>query len=203
MKGRGGKNGFEPKARIRHREHQVLELWLQGQTQHQVAEALGITQAGVSKILKRADERFFREREQEIRRLKAQQTRQLLHVWSELMKAWHASQRDLPTKRQRRTDGAHGGASTMAEIVSQPRHGDPRYLVAALQALADIRKLWGLDEPQRLKVNARTVQTDLSLEELMAEYRRTAQLLPPEMKTLMNLNVMPAPPLGPEGEEDQ
>ena len=38
---------------------------------------------------------------------------------------------------------------TVAEIVSENRHGDPRYLDEARKALADLRTLWGVDAPDR------------------------------------------------------
>ena len=50
---RGGKGGAEPRSVIRRREHQVLTLTEQGWRQEAIADHLGITQAAVSKILRR------------------------------------------------------------------------------------------------------------------------------------------------------
>ena len=57
---RGGKGGAEPRRVIRRREHQVLTLTEQGWRQEAIADHLGITQAAVSKILRRVDERALR-----------------------------------------------------------------------------------------------------------------------------------------------
>ena len=54
---RGGKGGAEPRRVIRQREHQVLTLTEQGWRQEAIADHLGITQAAVSKILRRVDAR--------------------------------------------------------------------------------------------------------------------------------------------------
>ena len=44
-------------------------------------------------------------------------------------------------RRQRKTDGGPGGgAATIAEIVVENQHGDPRYLEEARKSLADHRK---------------------------------------------------------------
>ena len=50
---RGGKGGAEPRSVIRRREHQVLTLTEEGWRQEAIADHLGITQAAVSKILRR------------------------------------------------------------------------------------------------------------------------------------------------------
>src|SRR5262249_16769555 len=65
-----------------------------------------------------------------------------------------------------------------AEIVIENQHGDPRYLAEARKALADYRKVWGLDAPQRLEVRPlRNPYADLSDEELQTALERQAQLL--------------------------
>ena len=60
-RGRGGQGGHESRARIRTRELRALELANQGWSQHQIAGDLGITQAAVSKLLKRVELRILRE----------------------------------------------------------------------------------------------------------------------------------------------
>ena len=44
--------------------------------------------------------------------------------------------------------------TNIAELTVENSHGDPRYLGEARQALADARKLWGLDAPQRVDLRA-------------------------------------------------
>ena len=53
---RGGKGGAEPRMRIVERQRLVVERSLAGDSQHQIATLLGISQAAVSKILRRVED---------------------------------------------------------------------------------------------------------------------------------------------------
>jgi DNA-binding CsgD family transcriptional regulator len=176
-RGRGGRGGAEPRGRIQNREQSVLEHHLKGATQQEIAAALTISQPAVSKILRRIEERFLRDQQAVIGRVKARHTLVLNHVIAEATRAWHASKTPEPRRRQRRTDGGSGHTQTVAEIVSEPRHGDPRYLGEARAAMADIRKIWGLDAPQQIQMDAKRPFMHLTPEELEAEVRQRNALL--------------------------
>ena len=149
--GRGGQHGHEPRVRVRSREMRALELSTQGWTQPQIAMELHITQPAVSKILRRVEERALREQMAVVGRQKARHTLRLEHLYAEAIRAWERSKVDTTRRRQRRTQGTNGDA-TMAELVVENEHGDPRYLEEARKALADATKLWGLDAPQKIDV---------------------------------------------------
>src|SRR5262245_15935305 len=145
-RGRGGQGGHEPRTRIRTRELRAIELAVLGRSQQETAAELGMSQAGVSKLLKRVETRLLREMTEALERQKVQQTLQLKHQYAEAVGAWEASKADRTRKRQRKTQGdGRGQATTVAEVVVQNQHGDPRYLEAARRSLADLRKLWGLE----------------------------------------------------------
>ena len=177
--GRGGQDGHEPRARIRTRELRAWELTGLGWPQHQIAADLGVSQAAVSKILKRVEVRAAREQTATIERQKARQTLRLEHVYREAVRAWEQSQTDATRRRQRKTQpGAGGAGATVAEITVENQHGDPRYLEAARKALADLRKLWGLDAPQKVDVRAtRNPHEGLSDEALREAVARQTELL--------------------------
>ena len=140
-RGRGGQGGREPRMRIRTRELRAMELAVLGWPQHRIAVDLGISQAAVSKLLKRIEGRVLRELAETIERHKAGQTLRLEHQYAEAMRAWEESKADTTRKRQRKTHGGSGGAgATVAEVVVENQHGDPRYLEVARKALADVRK---------------------------------------------------------------
>jgi DNA-binding CsgD family transcriptional regulator len=152
---RGGKDGHEPRARIQTRELRALELSIQGSTQRQIAEELGVSQPAVSKILSRLEDRYAREVVAGLDRHRAKQTLRLEHHYSESMRAWQDSKQDSTIRRQRKGPGAAGqGGTSIAELIVENQHGDPRYLEQARKALNDIRKVWGIDAPQQLKVTA-------------------------------------------------
>jgi predicted transcriptional regulator len=156
-----------------------MELTVLGWSQHQIAADLGISQAAVSKLLKRTEGRTLREMTAVIERQKVRQAMRLEHIYAQAMQAWEQSKTDRSRKRQRKTQGASGGpGATVAEIVVENQHGDPRYLEQALKALTDHRKLWGLDAPQKVDVRAsRNPYDGMSEEALLEEVTRQARLL--------------------------
>jgi Homeodomain-like domain len=177
-RGRGGQRGHDPRARIRTREVRAMELSVLGWSQPQIARDLGISQAAVSKILKRIETRQLREWAETLERQKAKQTLRLDHLFAEAIRAWHESKADTTRRRQRQTQGGDGAGATVAELVVENQHGDPRYLDEARKALADQRKLWGLDAPQQVDLHAsRDPYDDMPEEALRAELARQTQLL--------------------------
>jgi hypothetical protein len=178
-RGRGGQGGHEPRARIRTRELRALELATLGWSQHRIAADLGISQAAVSKLLRRVETRVLRELIDLVDRQKVRHTLRLEHLYAEAMGAWEQSKTDTTRRRQRKTEGGTGGASaSVAEIVVENQHGDPRYLDEARKALADHRKLWGLDAPHQLDVRAtRDTYEGMTEEALREELARQTHLL--------------------------
>jgi predicted transcriptional regulator len=177
-RGRGGQHGHEPRPRIRTRELRVLELATLGWSQHQIAADIGVSQAAVSKILARIEQRLLRELSETVERQKVRQTVRLEHLYAEGVRAWEASKADATTKKQRKTQTAAGGTGSVAEIVVENSHGDPRYLGEARQALADMRKVWGLDAPQKMDLRAaRNPYHDLNEDELRQKLAEQERLL--------------------------
>ena len=175
--GRGGRNGHEPPSRIHARELRAMELSVQGWSQRRMAAELGISQPAVSKMLRRLEERVLRELAEDGDRQKARQTNRLEHLYTEALGGWEHSKADATRRRQRKTEvGTNGGGATIAELVVENRHGDPRFLDLGRKILADLRTLWGLDAPQKVDLRAsHTPFADLSdeaLEEQLDEQRR-------------------------------
>ncbi len=136
--------------RIRERERRVLQLVVVGRTQHQIAAEVGVSQPAVSKILKRVEERLLAELAPMVDRWRVRQTLRLDHLYAESVTAWEASKQDAMRRRQRKADGPGGG--TVAELVSENRHGDPRFLELARKTLADLRELWAINPPDRVAI---------------------------------------------------
>lgn len=105
-----------------------------------------------------------------VERQKARHTLRLEHLFAEAVRAWEQSKADTTRRRQRKSEGGPGGAgATVAELVVENRHGDPRYLDEARKALADHRKLWGLDAPQKLDLRASRNPYDGMTEDALRE----------------------------------
>jgi predicted transcriptional regulator len=155
-------------------------LAIDGWSQHEIAADLHVSQAAVSKMLQRADERALRDLTTTIERQKVRQTQRLERVIREATRAWEQSKGEATRRRQRKRarDGDSDGAETVAEVVVDTRHGDPRYLDAIRKALADVRKVWGLDAPQQVAVHdGRRPFDHLSDADLLAELSRQDALL--------------------------
>ena len=111
---------------------------------------------------------------------KVRQTLCLDHLYRESLRSWEASKDDATRRVQRTTHAGAGGAvgATVAQLVVETQHGDPRYLEVARKVLADQRRVWGLDAPQKLDVRATRgpfeAMTDAAL---AAELARQRQLL--------------------------
>jgi transcriptional regulator with XRE-family HTH domain len=158
-----------------------MELAVLGWSQYQIAADLGISQAAVSKILKRIETRILQELAETVERQKARHTLRLEHLFAEAMRAWEQSKADSTRRRQRKAQGGAGGAGAIvAEVVVENQHGDPRYLDEARKALGDHRKIWGLDAPRKVDVRAsRNPYDGMTEDDLRAELDRQARLLGP------------------------
>ena len=177
-RGRGGKGGAEPTARIRLREIQAMQLMLDGRSQHEIATTIAVSQPAVSKILKRIEERLLADVAWKVERQRARQSLRLEHIYAEAMRAWRTSQDDALRRRQRKSDGKGGeGGTTVAELVSENRSGDPRYLDEARRALTDLRSIWGVDAPDRLSVESASPYVTMSDAAIEMELVRQAELL--------------------------
>jgi hypothetical protein len=155
-----------PTAITRKREELAWELRIKGLREQRIAEeiekaGLGrITQQGVSLLLLRVEARALQSMQKRVSGVKARQTDALWLIFEEAMRAWERSQRADTSITKRLTSRSTGileeGAAPRAhgseQVTTQIREhaGDPRFLDQARAALADIRRIWGLDAPSKL-----------------------------------------------------
>ena len=163
-RGRGGRDGHEPPSRIHEREVRAMELAVQGWSQRRMAAELSISQPAVSKLLRRVEERMLRELAEDVERQKARQTLRLEHLYGEAVRGWEQSKTDATRRRRRKPDAGAGRAgTTVAELVVENQHSDPRFLEQGRKALADLRTLWGLDAPQKVDMRATRLPSTTSV----------------------------------------
>jgi len=159
-----------------------MELAVLGATQHEIAAELQISQAAVSKLLARADERALADLSSRVERQKVRQTQRLERVFAEAMRAWERSKGDTTRRRQRQSVGDGGsntgaGNHTIAEVVVETKHGDPRCLETARKAMADLRSIWGLDAPQQVDISRADPYASLTEAELLERIAQQDALL--------------------------
>ena len=132
----GGKGGCEPRVTIRDRERVVMTMSSEGYTQHEIAERAGVSQAAVSKILKRQDDRWLAENLAAVGREKAKLTRQRDAVIKRGFIAFDESLGERVRKTQRKVRGQKS-ETIVTEMTVEMSAGDPRYLETVRKAVAD------------------------------------------------------------------
>jgi len=126
-------------------EHEAYELAALGYSQGEIGEQIGRTPSGVSRMLARIEKKLagvFRDRAEAI---KTRQTMYLQSIYRQAMTSYRNSQRNAKsTKTVVSTDDQ--GGNKLETTVREAPPGDPRFLDQAMRSLADVRKIWGVDE---------------------------------------------------------
>jgi DNA-binding CsgD family transcriptional regulator len=149
--------------RARDLELRIWTLLSDGKTPSAIARDVGIARQSVHRIIRRVERKYNQAIGATVERLKARQARTLWAVVDEATDAWERSKQ--PARRIRKETGRPGGSRSgdsrgggrggrsdgrtdLTRTEVQSRVGDPRYLTEAREALADLRKLYGLDAPK-------------------------------------------------------
>ena len=91
---RGGRGGYEPKARVLTRRARAWELSIRGVPQREIARELGVSQAAVSKMVDRVGRDFMRELQRRSNAYLARQVAQVDAYHREVTEAWEKSKSD-------------------------------------------------------------------------------------------------------------
>lgn len=159
----------------RERERRAWELRQKSWTEQRIADALGIDQATVSRMLRRVEDKLAKEFAAGAERIKAQHTARLEHIADEAYQAWERSQENAETETVVNEVVSLQGTEETLDDEQQPvrvkkcvvpadkatttrtskgQAGDPRFLDQARGALADIRDIWGVESPKRTDVTS-------------------------------------------------
>ena len=157
MRTKGGRVSVEL---TRKREQVAFDLALKGISETEIAAELAkqglgtVTQQAVSKMLIRIEERTLKEMSAKVKTKKIRHEAALWKIYHAAMAAWEESkkpQKSLTTKHGPSGENGQPGKVLESHSTLRDQDGDPRYLEQARQALADIRKIWGVDEPAQTK----------------------------------------------------
>lgn len=189
-----------PRALVVERETIAWQMACAGRPQSAIAARLEISQPAVSQILKRVSTRSLKQLEDEVAQRKALQNVRLEQIYAESMDAWNESKKPRKKSRSKKlvagglTPGQLAGMPDGRALVGAPTaphtlreettneastcDGNFLFLQTALAALADQRKLWGIDAPKKLDIlDKRRPLEKLSDDELLARARENAALL--------------------------
>jgi DNA-binding CsgD family transcriptional regulator len=142
-KNQNGANGRPPQAVVTERERQAWEMTQAGHTQAEIAEALGVTQSAVSKMLDRVNNRVLEELGQAVLARKMRQLDRLDYLYDEAMAAWERSKQPETVVSYEAPRAGRRREVTVKTL--DGRCGDPVFLRRAMDALAEIRKILGLN----------------------------------------------------------
>lgn len=167
----------KPKPEItQEQERRCWELRLRGYNQQRIADDLGIDQATVSRMLSRMRARLAKTFEGKAAEMRAEQTELLQEIMGLALGAWEESRGDAEKILTRRTRGRASVARKITtgeddltinepivielpdeeieEHTIEPQAGNPAYLSKALEALGDLRDLWGLEAPKKADITS-------------------------------------------------
>jgi hypothetical protein len=113
-------------------------------TQAEIGARFGITRQSVCKILHRHNQRVGEEIIKRHAEIKGRQIGRLEHLAIQAMAGWEASKKPTRRIKRRTTESKSGGEETLEKTVTRGP-GDPRFLAEARSALADARRVAGLD----------------------------------------------------------
>lgn len=168
----GKKNGGVPREVVLQRERDAWKFRQLGWSQRRIAEELGISQPAVCQALARISAKYTKSTMKNVAAVKGEQIVMLEEIRDDAMQAWRRSQLDyqeMTVRRQRVTDenAENIDADTLEDwplpedddsnkrleittIVTRGQVGDPRFLKIAMEASAEIRKITGIDNNDKL-----------------------------------------------------
>jgi transcriptional regulator with XRE-family HTH domain len=117
----GGKQGSEPRVRIRAREQRVVALSDQGWSQEAIAHDLGITQSAVSQILRRVDDRMVGEMGAQHAHHRTRIFRRLDYLSREGCASWEQSKAGHTTRTQTKRQDATGAPVVTQQVTVDDR----------------------------------------------------------------------------------
>lgn len=160
-----GKNGVHMRVAVEQRAAQVAQLYLQGKTQHEIAQIVGVQQPRVCKDLKLIREEWRAARVADFDEAKDRELARIDHIEREAWAAWGRSvgQRKTTTREM---DGSAppGSAPSPAKVTvkTEEQPGDPRFLERVQWCVDQRCKVLGLYAPKRIEVGVHEAKARLA-----------------------------------------
>lgn len=125
----------------------IYEAAIRGDmTQRAVAKQVGCAESNISRLISRIDRWLVPQFMDRIREIKANHTSRLMYFERQAMAEWHRSKKVKVTKKVRTS-----GQTVTTEEIGESVTGDPRYLQTAMDALEQVRVMWGMNEPEKIQ----------------------------------------------------
>lgn len=117
-----------------------------------------LSSSSISRDLKVVDEMLLQRSADNHKTIKVKQQLKLEYLYREAIEAWLKSKKDkeISTQESSIQESIEGeddrGSRTKVQIRTESQAGDPALLNAARSVLADISKLWGLNDPALIDI---------------------------------------------------
>ena len=139
-----------PKEVTEELERQAWKLRMKCWTQDEIALELGVSQAVVSRMLKRTGKKLSEAFVEEMAQMRAEQTGQLLNIARSALAAWDQIQQETAPSPATAQEPQDTPPPPSEDAPKRRPAAGAAYLKVALQAFAAIRALWGMqDEKNR------------------------------------------------------
>ncbi len=142
---------------IEHRRKQIATMYLRGDYQSAIAQALGIDQATVSRDLKALRAAWLQSAVRDFDAARAEELAKIDQVEAEYWGAWERSKKDKEIAVQE-TDGTQDERTKRPRIKKamlrkEGQSGNPAYLAGILTCIDKRCQILGLDAPKRFVID--------------------------------------------------
>lgn len=131
------------------KDEKIYRAYLSGKSIDEIARRHNYKQTHVRDIIHFVQRWSNAQVSEDIQKLRKQQAEYYNHIRRESLLAWERSKRPKVTKRKGTSAGGQNGDTSYEDTTTQETVGDVQFLRAALQALAKVDDLFGLDAPKK------------------------------------------------------
>lgn len=156
----------------------IMRLFLRGWNQKAIALELNVSEATVSRDMREVREALKKSRLNDLKAMEARELAKIDELEREAWAAWEASKGEHKTQ----VKTAQEGKGARAQIKTQTRTGDPRYLETVKWCISERAKLLGLYQPEKHDVTSggEKLSGGYILQAVAVDYRQAiAALAPP------------------------
>lgn len=144
------------------RRRRVAALYLRGDSQYEIARAVGVNQGTISRDLEAVRAEWLAAAVRDFDARRAEELARLDALETEAWAAWERSRAPAETTTAEKAETADGTRSKASKRV-EGRDGDPRFLQVVERCIARRCELLGLDEPQKHQLAGQIAQTHIYL----------------------------------------
>jgi hypothetical protein len=139
------------------RDREIYARFLRGATEQDLRKQFKTSPEIVQKAIK-TSEREAAKDFAKTESLRARHSKQLQDIYFEAMAAWEESKKGAEVTKLSTVPGDE--SKRKAEKTTHKEAGDPRFLSQAMDALADLRKVWRLELPEESKHITVSIEED-------------------------------------------